>query len=140
MINLDTNCICDPLSSYKPISIMIANSSSLEEVWDDLVREHHYLSYQKLLGRCYLKYLAFIDQRPVVALSWSAASRKLHVRDQFIGWDDDQRRQYLHHFISNSKFLIPPWVEIYNLGSHVLSLIIKRLSQDWLQQWRDSIV
>jgi len=138
MIDLDTRHIGGSLNSHKPISIEIASSSSLESLWDDLVREHHYLNYQKFLGR-YLKYLAFIDQKPVAALSWSAAARKLHVRDWFIGWNDIQRRQHLHHFISNSRFLIPPWVKIYNLGSHVLSLVIKRLNQDWLHRYGVSL-
>jgi len=115
MIDFDTRHIGGSLNSHKPISIEIANSSLLEGLWDDLVRDHHYLSYQKFFGR-YLKYLAFIDQKPVAALSWSAAARKLHVRDWFIGWDDSQRRQHLHHFISNSRFLIPPWVQIYNFA------------------------
>ena len=138
MIYFDTRQIAGSLNSHKPISIEIANSSLLEGLWDDLVREHHYLSYQKLLGR-YIKYLVFIDQKPVAALSWSAAARKLHVRDWFIGWDDIQRRQHLHHFISNSRFLIPPWVKIHNLGSHVLSLVIKRLKQDWFQRFGVSL-
>ncbi len=138
MIDLDTSHIGGSLNSHKPISIEIASSSSLEGLWDDLVCEHHYLSYKKFLGR-YLKYLAFIDQKPVAALSWTAAARKLHVRDWFIGWDDSQRRQHLHHIISNSRFLIPPWVKIPNLGSHVLSLIIKRLNQDWRQRFGVSL-
>jgi SRSO17 transposase len=134
MVSLDTNCIRGSLSSHKPISIEIASSSSLERLWDDLVRTHHYLGYQKLLGR-HLKYIALIDQRPVAALSWSAAARKLHVRDGFIGWDQTQRRQHLHHVAGNSRFVIPPWVQIYNLASHVLSKTIKRLNEDWIQRF-----
>ena len=125
MIKLDTHYMSGSVSSHKAVSIEIASSSPLEELWDELVQTHHYLGYRKLIGRR-LKYLAFIEQRPVAALSWSAAARKLHVRDRYIGWDEIQRRQNLHHIVSNSRFLIPPWIEISNLASHVLSLNIKR--------------
>jgi len=94
MIELDTRHISGTLNSHSPISVELINTSLLEALWDDLVREHHYLSYEKLLGR-YLKYLAYIDQKLVAALSFSAAARKLRVRDHFIGWDDNQRRQFL---------------------------------------------
>ncbi|MGA7879164.1 MAG: IS701 family transposase [Desulfoferrobacter sp.] len=134
MIKLDTHCTRDSLSSHKPVCIEIASSSPLEEIWNELVQTHHYLGYRKLLGRR-LKYIAFIDEKPVAALSWSAAARKLHVRDRYIGWDEIQRRQNLHHVISNSRFLIPPWVKISNLASHVLSLNIKRLNQDWIERF-----
>jgi len=134
MIKLDTHCMSGSVSSHKAVSIEIVSSSPLEELWDELVQTHHYLGYRKLIGRR-LKYLAFIEQRPVAALSWSAAARKLHVRDRYIGWDEIQRRQNLHHVIGNSRFLIPPWIEISNLASHVLSLNIKRLNQDWIERF-----
>lgn len=130
----DTNKMRGSLSEYNPLSIEIASSSPLEKLWDDLVHTHHYLGYRKLLGRR-LKYIAFIEQRAVAALSWSAAARKLRVRDHFIGWDEPQRRQHLHHLVSNSRFLIPPWVKIPNLASHVLSLNIKRLNRDWTERF-----
>jgi len=138
MIDLDTREICGSLNLHKSISIEVVSSSPHEDLWDNLVREHHYLSYKKLPGR-HLKYLAFIDQRPVAALSWSAAARRLNVRDKFIGWDNNQRLKHLHHFISNSRFLIPPWVKVYNLGSHVLSLVLKQLNQDWLHRFGVSL-
>lgn len=134
MIKFDTHCMSGSLSFHKPVSIEIASSSPLEQLWDELVQTHHYLGYRKLLGRR-LKYIAFIEQRPVAVLSWSAAARKLQVRDRYIGWDENQRRQHLHHVVSNSRFLIPPWVQIPNLASHVLSLNIKRLNQDWIEHF-----
>lgn len=122
------------MGSHDPVNIEIASSSLFEKLWDELVQTHHYLGYRKLLGRR-LKYIAFIEQKPVAALSWSAAARKLHVRDCYIGWNETQRRQNLHHVVSNSRFLIPPWVNISNLASHVLSLNIKRLNQDWMEHF-----
>lgn len=134
MVKQNIHRLRGSLDRYGPATIQIVNSSSLEKTWDELVNAHHYLGCRKLLGRR-LKYIAFIDNVPVAALSWSAASRKIRVRDRFIGWDEAQRRRHLHHIVANSRFLIPPWVEISNLASHVLSLNIKRLNQDWIKRF-----
>ena len=134
MVKLNAHRLRGPLDMHGPPIIRIANSSSREKAWDELVNAHHYLGCQKLLGRR-LKYMAVIDDVPVAALSWSAASRKLLVRDRFIGWDEAQRRRHLHHIVGNSRFLIPPTVEIPNLASHVLSLNIKRLNRDWINRF-----
>ena len=134
MTMIDFPCMQGRLNSYKTVSIEIASDSPSEALWDNMVHKHHYLGYKKLLGHR-LKYIAFIEEKPVAALSWSAAARKLYVRDQFIGWDETQRRQNLHHVVNNSRFLIPPWVKIHNLASHVLSKNIKRLSQDWMDRF-----
>jgi hypothetical protein len=37
----------------------------------------------------------------------------------------------LHLIASNVRFLIPPWVTIKHLASKVLSLALRRLSNDW---------
>jgi len=131
---LDTRTISGNLKSFKPVSVSIASDSCLEPMWDELVRDHHYLGYRNLLGRR-IKYIAFIQQRPVAALSWSAAALKLRARDFFIGWNNAQRKRYLHHIVNNSRFLIPPWVNIANLASHVLSMNINRLNRDWQEHF-----
>ena len=54
-----------------------------ESLWNELVQRHHYLSFKKLLGKR-LKYLAFIQEHPVAALSWSAPAKRIKARDSFI--------------------------------------------------------
>jgi SRSO17 transposase len=119
-----------PLHSFAPVKVEIVSHSSSEPLWDSLVRQYHYLGYQNLLGHR-LKYLAFIQDRPVAALSFSAPALKLRVRDQYIGWSSEQRKLYLKHLANNSRFLILPWVQIPHLASQVLALSLRRLKQDW---------
>lgn len=133
-IMFDTRQLKGPFKSFPVPTLKQVSSSPLEPVWDQLVRTYHYLGFRKLLGHR-IKYLAFIDERPVAALSWSAGARKLHVRDRFIGWDAAQRRRHLHRVANNSRFLIPPWVNIPHLASHVLARNIKRLNVDWSEQF-----
>lgn len=129
-----TTSITGSIQELLPVRLELVNQSSHEALWNHLVGTHHFLGYRKLLGRR-LKYLAFMGDQPIAALSWSAPALKLRVRDLFIGWSDEQRRRYLHHMVNNSRFVIFPWVKVSNLASHVLSLNIRRLRVDWMQHF-----
>lgn len=131
--------IADKLGNLPPVSIKLISGSQQEPLWDHLVRTHHYLSYQKLIGHR-LKYFACLGDQPVAALSWSAPALKLAARDQFIGWSDAQRKRHLSLLASNSRFLILPWVKVPNLASHVLSLNIERLNTDWQQRFNHRLL
>ncbi len=131
---IKTEGLSGSLKYYKPINIEMVRGTSLEPFWDHLMRTYHYLGYQKLLGHS-LKYLAFSQDRPVAALSFSAAALKIRVRDSFIGWSKEQRKQHLNRIINNSRFLILPWISIENLASHILSCVIKQLVKDWKQRF-----
>jgi SRSO17 transposase len=134
--------ITDPLrgslNSFRPATVEVVSHSPREPLWDQMVQQYHYLSYQKLLGRR-LKYLAFIQDRPVAALSFSAPALKLCVRDCYIGWSAEQRKTYLDRIANNSRFLIFPWVQVPHLASHVLALTLRRLNQDWEQQFHRTL-
>jgi hypothetical protein len=134
LVNIDTVPIRGKLSDFMPATVELVSGSDWEPLWDQLVRRHHYLGYQSLLGHR-LKYFSFLQDRAVAALSWSAAALKLAARDCFIGWSPTQRKRHLHQVISNSRFLIMPWVQIPNLASHVMALNIARLSTDWQQHF-----
>ncbi len=122
------------LNTLPPISLKLAHQSFMESLWDRLVHQYHYLSYQKLLGHR-LKYLALMQNCPVAALSFSAPALKVEARDRFIGWSADQRKRYLPHLANNSRFLILPWVQVPHLASHVLSLAIDQVRRDWPSQF-----
>lgn len=126
------------LKSFRPVTLELVSGSDLEPVWDDLVKQYHYLGYQKLFGHR-LKYLARIGDHPVAALSFSAAALKVGVRDWFIGWSEDQKKTYLNRIANNSRFLILPWVKVPHLASHVLSVTIRRLPRDWEQRFHQPL-
>ena len=37
--------------------------------------------------------------------------------------------------VDNPRFLIPPWVEIPNLGSYILAPVRRRLPTDWTERY-----
>ena len=114
-------------------------STDLEPLWDELVRTHHYLGYKNLLGKR-LKYLAFIQKRPVAALSWSAPAKRIKARDSFIGWSDNSRKKSLFRIVSNSRFVIFPWVQIPNLGSYIMGMNLRCIKNDWFDKFQDQLL
>ena len=82
-----------------------------------------------------MRYFLFHGSYLLGALGFSAAAWKVAPRDQFIGWDDRQRRHNLHRIANNSRFLILPWVKVRNLASCILAAAAKRLSHDWIERY-----
>lgn len=136
---VNTDAIAGKLNEFGSTTVKPINGSGWEPLWDQWVNRHHYLGYRRLLGHR-LKYFAFLEDRPVAALSWSAPALKLAVRDRFIGWSTKQRKQHLHQLAANSRFLILPWVQVPNLASHVLALNIARLADDWLRHFNHRLL
>ena len=130
--------ISDIKNLLPSISLELVSQTIHEPLWDHLVCNYHYLGYRKLLGHR-LKYLAFVNNRPVAAFSWSAPALKLRFRDKFIGWSDEQRQRHLKRIANNTRFLIPDWVHVPNLASHLLAQCIQRLNRDWQKHFNYSL-
>jgi len=131
---VDTTPIVCSLSDLGEIRLEMVSGSSLEPVWNTLVREYHYLGHQRMFGRR-LKYLALVGSRPIAALGWKTASIRLEARDCFIGWSDEQRKKYLKHVVNNSRFLILDWIRVKNLASHLLATGVKAVRRDWYERY-----
>jgi len=118
------------LRTLGPLRIQQVRRTSLEPLFNSLIQQHHYLGYTQPVGE-HLKYLVFSGQRMVAALAWSSAAHGLRCRDRFIGWSSDARRQNRHLLAYNSRFLVPPWIRVPHLASHVLGRMVRQLSADW---------
>ena len=129
-IEIDLTPICTTLSKVRPLEIRQVRGTSFEKLFNSLTDQHHYLGYCHPVGE-HLKYLVFADDRPVASLSWSSSPRHIGSRDTFIGWSADIRKKNLHLIAYNSRFLIPNWVRIPCLATHILGRIAKILPSDW---------
>jgi hypothetical protein len=116
------------------VTLHKVDETKWERLWDEIVREHHYLGYESMIG-CRIKYLVTLGRQLVGAISFCSAAYKLGPRDRYIGWDEATRLAMLPHLVNNNRFLILPWIRIKNLASHVLSVSLKRLRADWLTQY-----
>jgi hypothetical protein len=97
-----------------------------------LMAAHHYLGFLPKIGQT-LWYIATYHEQWVGLSIFSAAAWKCAVRDRWIGWDFHRQYDYdrLKLIANNSRFLILPRWHRANLGSKILSLCQKRLSDDW---------
>ena len=80
------------------------------------------------------------DGWPLAMLGFSTAAWKLAPRDNFIGWTRQLREKNLPFVVGNPRFLILPWINIPNLGSHILALIRRRLPDDWTERYNTTPV
>lgn len=102
--------------------------------WNALVGQHHYLGYTMLPG-AQIRYFIMDGERILGAMGFGAAAWKVAPRDQFIGWDQEQRGRGLHLIVGQSRFLILPWIHCRNLASKSLAMVAKRLPQDWAERY-----
>jgi len=99
-------------------------------LWNFLIESYHYKGCRITVGR-HLKYLIYLDGQLIGCFAFADAVLKLTARDQWIGWNPQQREAGLHLIINNVRFLILPWVKIKNLASKLLSLSAKIVPLDW---------
>jgi hypothetical protein len=131
-IELDQSPIKTFLKEILPLTFVQVRRTPLEKLFNSLICHHHYLGYTQPVGE-HLKYLVFSisKQRPVACFAWSSAVRHLESRDRFIGWNKETRTKNLHLLAYNTRFLIPDWVRVPHLASHLLARCAKIISSDW---------
>jgi hypothetical protein len=126
---------CD-LKKIQPLQVVdIRKQPDHEPLCACLLSQYHYLSYRGIVGEN-MKYLVFDRrQRPLACVLFGSAAWSVNCRDNYIGWDADTRKHNLSLATNNMRFLILPWVRVDNLASHILGLICRRLSDDWLNHY-----
>jgi hypothetical protein len=137
-IEIDQTPIHTTLSEVKPLEIRQVRRTSSEGLFNSLIEQYHYLGYCHPVGE-QLKYIVFVDKRPIACFAWSSAVRHIGCRDRFIGWSKDIRKKNLALISYNSRFLILPWVQIYCLASHLLSVMARVLAKDWERIYKHPI-
>jgi len=138
VVETDQTPLQGKLSNLPPVKLKMVRNTSLEALYNSLVQQHHYLGYRQIVGN-HLKYIAFIDERPVACLGWGSSSWSVNSRDSFIGWDKPTKEKNLQLVVNNTRFLILPWVSVKYLASKILALNAKRLCDDWLRIYNHSL-
>ena len=78
-----------------------------------------------------MKYCVYSEDDLIALLGFDASAWRVAPRDWYIGWSDEKREENLHLVVNNARFLILPWVYSKNLASMVLSMVTKRIAEDW---------
>lgn len=125
------------LSTLIPLNIVpVFAAPGKQQLIKCLLHHHHYLGCRGTLGES-IGYLVYDRHHRVIAcLTFGAAAWKTAPRDNFIAWDPATRVRNLSYLTNNLRFLILPWVQVRNLASHILSLIVQRLNNDWMTHYK----
>jgi hypothetical protein len=122
------------LRALEPLVFQPVEKGKHSSLWNELIQRYHYLGYRPLSG-AQMRYLVrSADGRLLAALGFGACAWQIKPRDQYIGWNPQQRALGLHRIVNNARFLILPWVRCGGLASRILSGMIPPLRADW--NWR----
>jgi hypothetical protein len=118
---------------FEPLKLQVVESQQESRLWTELIERHHYLKYRVPVG-ANLRYLVRTGQREGVVLAcllWSSPAWNMAARDEWIGWNTEQRARHLQFIVNNSRFLVLPWVHIKGLASKILAHSARQLPVDW---------
>ena len=122
------------LSALAPVSLELVRDAALGAQWDALVARWHPLGFQGAFGYR-LRYFILAGDRRLGCVLLAGAARAVAVRDRWIGWTAQARRENVARVVNNSRFLIFPHVRVAHLASHVLGQLARRARADWLDHW-----
>ena len=128
--HIDTTPWRANLSAVRPLEFRLVRRTAEEPLFNGLLEHYHFLGYTQPVGE-HLKYMVCGAGRVVACLAWSSAPRHLGPRDRFIGWRAEARRRNIRFIAYNTRFLIPPWIQVPHLASHILGRMPLVLSRDW---------
>ena len=119
------------LAALEPLALEEAASPEDAALWKALVDRYHYLGCPRPFGPHIRWFVRDRSGRPLAVLLFEAAARELPARDEWIGWSAADRGRRLHLAVSNSRFLVLPWVRVDNLASKALALALRGLAERW---------
>jgi len=122
-----------PVNQLPQLQLQTVNKTN-SSLWNEYIQRYHYLGYTPLPG-AQLRYFITANDQILALTGFGAAAWQTYPRDQFIGWNHEQRKRNLHLIVNNARFLILPWVKSKNLASKILGLNSRQLPNDWEEKY-----
>jgi len=123
------------LTELTPLVIEAVTGKDKLMEFKSYIAQYHYLGYDRNIGENIKYFVRDRDGRPLACLMFGSAAWSCEPRDTYISWNSEKRRLALKYMTNNSRYLIYPWVHVPHLASHVLSLICRRISSDWIAKY-----
>jgi hypothetical protein len=129
-----------PLAELLPIRLDTVNTGVALTEFKSHIDQFHYLGFDRTVGEN-MKYIVK-DKfgTPLACLLFGSAAWSCADRDRFIGWDKEMRYANLMWMTNNMRFLIFPWVRVFNLASHILALVARQIPEDWKEKYGHGLV
>ena len=122
------------VNSIAKLELVRVQEAEQMRIWNELMITEHYLGTATLVGR-QLRYLIRSEHGWLGGIGFAAPALQLSARDQWIGWDKEERQAQLHTVVGMSRFLIRPTVNCKNLASKVLGMSMTTIADDFDQQY-----
>jgi hypothetical protein len=122
------------VNSIAKLELVRVQEAEQMRIWNELMITEHYLGTATLVGR-QLRYLIRSEHGWLGGIGFAAPALQLSARDQWIGWDKEERQAHLHTVVGMSRFLIRPTVNCKNLASKVLGMSMTTIADDFDQQY-----
>jgi Domain of unknown function (DUF4338) len=122
---------------FEPLAFQLVESRAESQLWTELIERHHYLGYRVPVG-ANLRYLVRSGgqgETVLACLLWSSPAWKMAARDEWIGWNAEQRVCHLQFIVNNSRFLLLPWIRAKGLASKILAQSARQLPRDWERRY-----
>ena len=117
-------------SECEPLELILVEGAAQSRRWREQVERYHYLGCRVPFG-AHLRYWVRHRKRELACLLWTSPAWKMRARDEWIGWNDEQRRHNLQSIVNNGRFLVLPWVRVPGLASKILALNTRQVPRDW---------
>jgi hypothetical protein len=118
-----------------PVAVKPATEKAEMRLWNAYIQRYHGLGYRRPFGAHQRYFVLGAGIRRLGCLLFASSAWALAERDRWIGWTERDRAQRLNWVVANTRFLLFPWVKVKNLASTALSLVAKRIRQDWQQRY-----
>jgi hypothetical protein len=136
----DTTPVMGKLRDLGPLTVQeVSQESSARLRLAAALSEFHYLGYRGTVGENLQYTVTDAKGRLLACLLFGSAAWKCKPRDEYIGWDAEQRARNLYLVTNNTRYLIMPWIRVPHLSSWILGQVLRRLSSDWQRKYGHSI-
>jgi len=102
--------------------------------------QYHYLGYGGTVGENLQYTVSDAKGRLLACLVLGSSAWKCQQRDEWMGWNAEQRERNLNLTTNNTRFLILPWVKVPHLASWILAHVLRRISSDWQSKYGHPIL
>lgn len=118
------------VEEIEDLRLELVASDEQRRLWNELMIGEHPWGERPLVGR-QLRYLIGSAHGYLGAAGFAASALSLRDRDEWIGWDQQQRREHLDRVVSLSRLLIRPGVQCANLASRALAMLVQAFGPDF---------
>ncbi len=122
------------INNISALELVRVQDAEQMRTWNELMLTEHYLKAATLVGR-QMRYLIRSEHGWLGGIGFAAPALQLSARDQWIGWNKEERQAQLHTIVGMSRFLIRPSVNCKNLASKVLGMSMATIADDFEQQY-----